>query len=360
MGKHVAIKCTYNNGGEGVLVGFNGACSEDIIKRNIESGRIWCSQKDCQCRQYYDRGFKGDRPLDPCYESSLFRDWKYGAGWYHTGKRAGTPIHLANVEKGKIAVLTTRFPGDSEEDRKIVGFFKIANLVDQPDEETWLIADKEFAVRLPIEEARELFFWDYYSTRGGATWGTDLVRYLDDSQVARILSDLKQTLHNEKSKAIVETLLAKDFAGINILPASGSRASKSGDRFKRVVLLRKYGYGGEGAKHKALKEWVSQHPEFLGLKDVLGMKLEYPFMSGDAADILFEISGNRYAVVEIETQSPMPGCYQALKYKILMLAQLGAPISSSNVEAFLVAWSIPLEVEDFCKKYTILFFEKKL
>ena len=32
MNKHTAVKCTYNNGDEGDYVGFNGTCSEDIIK----------------------------------------------------------------------------------------------------------------------------------------------------------------------------------------------------------------------------------------------------------------------------------------------------------------------------------------
>jgi hypothetical protein len=145
MGQHVAIKCTYNNGGEGTFVGFSGTCSEDVIKWNIESGRVWCSNKDCECRKYYDRGFKGNRPTDPCYESVMFRDWQYGAG-----SRAGKPIHLLNVDKGKIAILTTRFRGDEEIDRKIIGFFKIGEAKNGPEGETMLIADQSFAIRLSI------------------------------------------------------------------------------------------------------------------------------------------------------------------------------------------------------------------
>ncbi len=51
--EHIAFKCTYNNGGEGVFVGFNGTCSEDIIRWNIRRGRVWCGQENCKCRKYY-------------------------------------------------------------------------------------------------------------------------------------------------------------------------------------------------------------------------------------------------------------------------------------------------------------------
>jgi len=360
MAQHVAIKCTYNNGDEGIFVGFNGTCSEDIIKWNIENGRVWCSRKDCECRKYYDKGFKGNRPVDPCMESVLFREWKYGAGSYHTGKRAGTPIHLSNVDKGKIAILTTRFPNEDEIDRRIIGFFKIAKVTNNPKEETIMFADRQYCIRLRIDEAKELYFWDYYSTRGGARWGTGLIRYLNDEQIARILVDLKETLRDEKSKTMVVNLLSQDFPNITPSPASGPRIKKSGNRIKRISMVRKYGSGGEGTEHKKLKEWIAQNPKELGLTNVKNTEIEYMFASGDASDVVFELDDDKYAVVEIETIDPLPGCYQALKYKVLKCAEIGQDIKSSNVEAILVAWSIPEEIKQFCTKYGIRFLEKKL
>ena len=360
MAQHVAIKCTYNNGDEGIFVGFNGTCSDDIIKWNIENGRVWCSQRDCECGKYYDKGFKGNRPVGHCWESVLFQDWKYGAGWYHTGKRAETPIHLSNVDKGKIAILTTRFPNENEIDRRIIGFFKIAKVTNNPDEETMMLADRRYCIRLPIDEAKELYFWDYYSTRGGARWGTGLIRYLSDEQTARILLDLKETLRDEKAKAMLVNLFNQDFANITPSPASGPRIRKSGNRIKRISMVRKYGPGGEGTEHKKLKEWIAQNPKELGLVNVKNTEIEHVFISGDAADVVFELDDGKYAVVEIETIDPLPGCYQTLKYKVLKCAELGQDIKSSNVEAILVAWSIPEEIKRFCTKYGIRFVEKKL
>ncbi len=360
MAEHVAIKCTYNNGDEGLYVGFNGTCSDGNIKRNIEGGRVWCSQGSCECRKYYDGGFEGVIPTDPCYESVLFRDCKYGAGWYHNGEKAGTPKHLRNVIKGKIAILITRFPDDEEIDRKIIGFFKIAQVTNNPGEETILIADKSLCVRLSMEEAKELYFWDYYTTYGGAVWGTLLIRYLNDSQFVNILTDLKHTLRDEKAKAIVTKILSEDFQNVAPAPPSGPRIEISGNRATRVSTVRKYGPGGEGEEHKKLKEWIAKNPTVIGLDNVQGVGIEYTFISGDAADIVFKLADNRYAVVEIETTDPLPGCHQVLKYKVLKCAEISEDIKASNVEAILVAWSVPPESRDFCGKYSIRWVEKKL
>jgi hypothetical protein len=125
-------------------------------------------------------------------------------------------------------------------------------------------------------------------------------------------------------------------------------------------ITRKYGPGGEGNVHKELKDWVAQNPIEIGLINVKKTEIEYAFASGDCADIVFELDGNKYVVVEIETREPSPGSLQALKYRVLKCAELGLDIKSPNVEAILVAWSIPKEVRNFCTKYGIRYVEKRL
>ena len=359
MNQHVAIKCTYNNGNEGAFVGFNGTCSENIIKLNIDSGRVWCSRKECDCRKYYDRGFRGHKPTNPCYESMHFRYWKYGAGWYHTGKRAETPIHMSKDCKGKIAISTTRFPRDKEIDRKIIGLFKISNVIEEREKETILVADKEFRIRLPLEEAKELFFWNYYYSKGNL-WRSGLFRYLDSKIVSRILFDLKETIRDKNLKAIITKLLEQDFPGIIPPSDSDARVKRDINRTKRVATVRKYGAGGEGAEHRKLKEWIAKNPHEIGFTGIQKTEVEYVFPSGDTVDILFKLSENREIVVEIETTDPLPGCYQALKYKVLRCAERGISVNSPKVSAILVAWKITQEVKEFCNKYRIKFIEKKL
>ncbi len=360
MGKNIAIKCTYNNGGEGYFVGFNGTCSVDNIKSNIEKGRVWCSQKQCECRKYYNRGFKGEKPYEPCYESTLFKNWRFGAGTYHTGKRAGTPIHLWEVEKGKIAILTTLFPGDPEINRRIIGFFKIGKVEEGEGVETVLFGEKPYCIRLPLEEARELYFWDYYNTKGGARWGSGIVRYLDDSTIKRILIDLQETLRDEKAKLVVNYIVDNDFKDIKLILPKGPRTKKGSERKKRIAVNRKYGFGGEGEEHKKLKKWVKDNPGQLGINGVVYAKDEYIFPSGDTVDVYFERSGNKFTVVEIETVWPEPGFYQALKYKVLKCAEARLDIKSADVDAVLVAWSIPAELRKLCRKYGVRCVEKKI
>jgi hypothetical protein len=355
MNKHVAVKCTYNNGDEGDFVGFNGTCSEDLIKENTRT-HIWCSQPECTCRQYFENGFKGERPENPCLESTLFKDWWFGAGTFHTGKRRGIP-KKANLESGGICLLTTRFPGDKEEDRKIIGLYRIGKVTNFEDEETKFFADQNFKIRLPLEESKQLFFWDYYSINSDKPlWGTGLLRYLSDQQTKKILIDLKQTVQSTQHKEIIEEML-KDFS---IIQASEKGQRKSTvPRNKRIAVKRKYGAGGEGDNHKKLKEWVAQNPQSIELKNVKSHELEYVFISGDTVDILFQLKNGDDAVVEIETTIPLPGCYQAIKYRALRCAERSLALDSKKLNAILVAWEVPQDVRDFCNKYNILYYEIK-
>ena len=114
---------------------------------------------------------------------------------------------------------------------------------------------------------------------------------------------------------------------------------------------RKYGSGGEGKEHRELKEHFERHPEQLGLKDIVGRQKEYPFISGDSADLVFWNKHGEITVVEIETNIPDPGAHQLIKYRALMCAQDGLSLDSPKVRAILVAWSVPTEVRAFCRKY---------
>jgi hypothetical protein len=352
MGQSVAFKCTYNDGGEGAFVGFSATCSKDNIERNVKSSRVWCSSPQCECRQFYDTGMQGEKPEDPCYESRLFRDWRYGAGWFHTGVKAGTPIHLRKVEVDKFAILTTRFPGEPEEARRIIGLYQIGEILQIP--ETVLVAVPKGRVRLPMEEAKELFFWAYHRTVSGKPdWRTGLVRYLDDGQVHRILADVAATVRDESTKKEINYLIAQ-VSGDTLAPrASGHLSQMSASRPTNIAKARKYGLGGEGEEHKKLKKWLSEHPERLGLTDVTDVAIEHTFLSGDSADVVFTHESGRYTVVEVETTNPLPGAYQAIKYRALLCAEKGLDLDTPQVRAILVAWSIPDEAWTFCERYGI-------
>ena len=363
MPMHVAFKCTYNDGGENPLVGFAGSCSEQNMKRNIEAGRVWCSQPRCECTKYYRRGFRGARPDYPCNESGLFTEWRLGAGTYHNGPRAGQPMRLRQAKPGAVAILTTRFPGDAEMDRAIIGFYQVKSISDPEDCGTQLIGTPIRGVRLPLQEARSLYFWDYYANKkrkSEASWGTLLFRYLDDQRVATILNDLKSTVQDERTRHVISDLLTHAVGSATPGRPSGPRARSRRSRAHRVAMLRKYGPGGEGRDHRRLKLWVSKHPQALGLSQVKKVQVEHSFPSGDRADVVFDMAGGRYAVVEVETLDALPGCYQALKYKTLRCAELSLCVASSKVEAITVAWTFNEGAKRLCNRYGIRRVVKRL
>lgn len=289
----------------------------------------------------------------------MFDEWRISSGIYHSGEKAGKPIPLVNTERGKILILTTRYPEDSEEDRIIVGLYRIGKIQNDTEAGVWLEADPKYRIRLPMKEAMGLYFWDYHKTSAGAKWHTGLFRYLSDEVVLSILIDIRKTTRDEKVKLLVNDLINEDFRSMKISPTVGAREN-SHIRAKRMAGNLKYGPGGEGAEHKRLKEWVASNPHAIGLSNVVSVDIEHVFISGDTVDILFELPGNEYAVVEIETAFPLPGLYQALKYKVLQCAESRYDIKSSKVKAILVAWSIPSHIRNLCMDYDVQYYEIKL
>lgn len=124
---NIAFKCNYCNGGKSAeRIGFHGVCSEAVIRYNIkEKNHVWCSSPDSPCRQYYDGMISSHSELEDvfnrdgsvCYESAMLRDWSAFAGITHTGENKGRPMKLKQVQINSLAVLTTRFPNEPEENR---------------------------------------------------------------------------------------------------------------------------------------------------------------------------------------------------------------------------------------------------
>ena len=147
---------------------------------------------------------------------------------------------------------------------------------------------------------------------------------------------------------------------------TGFRFASGGVRFPlqkatdlKRALKTKYGLRGEGPTHKKLKEWVLANPEKIGLRRVEASHLEYEFLTGDRADIMFDLPKDHYAVVEIETDDLdliRQGAFQAIKYRTLKCAEIGCNINSNRVRAVLVAQREPEDLA-FCRNYDIGFIK---
>jgi hypothetical protein len=123
------------------------------------------------------------------------------------------------------------------------------------------------------------------------------------------------------------------------------------------AYIKRKGTSDEGEGHRKLKNYVADNPKALGLSTSKKGIKEYLFPSGDECDVIFDMAGDTYAVIEIKNGDEgdgelVKGVYQAVKYRALMEAEKGHG-KSVEVYAFLVAYSITRDVEDLASKFGI-------
>jgi hypothetical protein len=181
---NIALKCNWND------KGYRAPCSGEAYEFNVREGRAWCSSPDCKCRQYPEEVSLAHHP---CYESIALREMYFGAGWDHT---AGTshPRHIHHVKPGRMAILTTRAPGDEEAERLVIGCLFIQRVEDDPGEETKIYGDRRRSISLPYNEIK-VRFWDHYRNPEAPDiilWASGLFRYLTNDTVLSILKAIRQ------------------------------------------------------------------------------------------------------------------------------------------------------------------------
>lgn len=100
------------------------------------------------------------------------------------------------------------------------------------------------------------------------------------------------------------------------------------DEIKKLKEKSYVGFGkGEGPEHKAIKDYIAEHPESIGIKKkVVYKETEHILPSGDKLDVYFKLrNGNRLAIEVKPSTSPNEditrGIYQCVKYQAVMDAQ---------------------------------------
>ena len=285
---NVAFKCTYNDGGGRGFVGFGGTCTAQNIIRNVKTKpRSWCSASSNPCRQFCDNGFRGRKPVHPCYESQISERWRFGPGTYHSNRRDGEPIPMNNAEVGKVALLTTRHPEHDREEKRIVfGVYKIIDISRDDSGLVWLEGRGDQAIRLSETAAFALPYWNFKNLAPDARpdWRTGLFRYLSDQKVTNFLHALSPYLQSARDRMVCEGLLSC-CGNLDPEPAVG----EADEEVPESELKYKYGPGGEGEPHSRLKQFIAEHPEQLGLGQGEGA-VERRFMTGDRVDVSVELA----------------------------------------------------------------------
>jgi RecB family endonuclease NucS len=91
---------------------------------------------------------------------------------------------------------------------------------------------------------------------------------------------------------------------------------------------------------------------------LIAKQIEFPFPTGDKADIYMQDAYGRVVGVEIEVEvgpSSLAGPLQALKYRAML--ELLAGRSRNEGRAFLVAYKIAPKVRRLCEDYGIECFQ---
>lgn len=223
---NVAFKCNYCDGGaESGRVGFNGICSPEVMRYNVEH-RTWCSSADCSCKQYLE-GTIDREELDKrfsgkgfgCYESVMLKEWTAKAGIYQNGENKGKPMRLLKVQKNSLAILTTRKPGSPESMRFIFAVFLVddASAGDEKQEGYAKAKLTQWKIELTPQEASMMLFWNYYANENApqlVELKSGLFRYISDSQAVQILRKIIALKKQPNEKEFAQSFL-NHFCALN-------------------------------------------------------------------------------------------------------------------------------------------------
>lgn len=121
----------------------------------------------------------------------------------------------------------------------------------------------------------------------------------------------------------------------------------------------RFGGGGESEAHLHLKNFVAADPSgALGESGLRLVRREYPFCTGDRADVVLRDRIGRVVGVEIELEvgrNDWAGVLQAIKYRFMLALVEGK--ENPDTRSFLVAHRIHPAVRSVCMKYDVECFE---
>jgi hypothetical protein len=120
---NIAFKVTWNDRG------WAKVCSPDAFHFNVfEKKTFWCceqSHRPDNCQSSFWRGKVLSADLYPCYDAVALATLSFSPGWNH---RTDEPYICKEAKVGKVALLTSRDPGEPEAERFIFAILLIARV----------------------------------------------------------------------------------------------------------------------------------------------------------------------------------------------------------------------------------------
>jgi len=207
---NISFKVSYND------KDWRGICTPDTYQYNSFSNHkmYWCNMQAPKCQQIDDSQLSEN--CYPCYDAVANLTTRFTPGWNH-GKDA--PHICLEAKVGKIAILTSLFPGDSQDGRFIFSLFEI-DRVERIEQDDYDYAGTEFYIGNPktaikLIKDQYLNYWDFAindteNPKFKKFWGSGLFRYIDDKTAQSVLKAIinsKKSTKQQKENA--EILLTK-------------------------------------------------------------------------------------------------------------------------------------------------------
>lgn len=100
-------------------------------------------------------------------------------------------------------------------------------------------------------------------------------------------------------------------------------------------------HGSEGVKHKALKEFIYNHPECIGIKNAQYKEMEHILLSGDRLDVYFQLKDGTQIAIEVKSSISdnadiLRGVYQCVKYDAILNAEQSVKGLHQQIKTLLV------------------------
>ena len=125
--------------------------------------------------------------------------------------------------------------------------------------------------------------------------------------------------------------------------------TKASERIIRSGKL--FGPGGEGENHKRIKDYIYDHPEAIGIKDINERDKEHILLSGDRLDVFFKLNDGTNIAIEVKpSTSPdadiLRGLFQCVKYKTILDAEDKIHADKANNSSILaIGGKLPIEYQ---------------
>lgn len=144
-----------------------------------------------------------------------------------------------------------------------------------------------------------------------------------------------------------------EFERIRVAYVSTSDSHAAASAIQSVPT--RFGPGGEGPEHLALKRAIAARPDVLLHEDGLQLyQMEFLFDSSDKCDVVLKDRNGCFVAVEIEVdcmEQEVVGPLQAMKYRALLAYHFDVP--QTEVRAILVAHSVHGAVKERCDRHAV-------